>query len=164
MSETDDKKSYELTYFLSPDESEISARAEKIKKIISDIGGNIISGTPPQKRKIGQPIRKKTSGYLGILNFEIEPAAIDELKKNLKMERGILRYMMIRKKTADHSTISFLKKTKKTNIVTKVPAPQKDEISVQEKRTRPEEKPTAKESEKIQIEELNKKLEEILKE
>lgn len=162
MTETDNQKLYELTYFLSPElnESDILTCTGKIKKIIGEAGGNITAEVPIQKKQIGQPIKKFTFGYFGIFYFQIEPTGIEELKNNLKLEPKILRYMIIAKKPVSAAKEKPALKTAKKPKSAGAPAPTE----------KPAAAPTAKiekmesEKEKAQMEELDKKLEEILKE
>lgn len=162
MPETDDKKLYELAYFLSPEinESEILNYAETIRKFISESGGKIASEFPPQKKKIGQTIKKFTFGYFGTFNFQSEPAGIDGLKNNLKSEPKILRYMIISKKQITAAKEKPVFKAVKKPKIAETPT------STEKPVTAPAAKPEKMEpeKEKVQMEELNKKLEEILKE
>jgi ribosomal protein S6 len=166
MLETDNQKLYELAYFLSPElnESEILACAQTIKKFVLDAGGNITAEIPAQKKKIGQPIKNQAFGYFGLFFFQGNPDSIDELKKNLKLETKIIRHMIAVKKPAS------LKKKKKKESAGRFPFPI---FKTAEKHKReaaaavPPGEKTEKlepEKEKAQIEELNKKLEEILSE
>lgn len=165
--ETDNQKLYELNYFLSPElnESEISACAQTIKKFIAEAGGNITTEAPAQKKKIGQPIKKFAFGYFGIFYFQSEPDGIEKLKSNLKMEPKILRYMIVAKKPISTAEEKPLFKAIKKPKISVSPAPIETKLTekTSSSSTSELEKMEPK-KEKIKMEELDKKLEEILKE
>lgn len=131
-------KPYELTYLISTDASgeELKNLPEKIKSFIQEEEGAIKKTTEPSKTKLGYPIKEKWQGFLTVLNFSLNPEKIANLEKKLKAENQILRYMILNK-----------------DIPEKI---------LRSKRTRPELK--TKESEKVELKEIDKKIEEILKE
>ena len=131
-------KNYELTYLISTDASgeELKNLPEKIKSFIQEEEGAIKKTTEPSKTKLGYPIKEKEQGFLTVLNFSLNPEKIANLEKKLKAESQILRYMILNK-----------------DLPEKILRP---------KRTRPELK--TKESEKVELKEIDKKIEEILKE
>ena len=131
-------KNYELTYLISTDVSgeELKNLSEKIKSFIQEEEGTIKKTTEPSKTKLGYPIKEKGQGFLTILNFSLSPEKIANLEKKLKAENQILRYMILNKDLP--------------------------EKTLYPKRTRPELK--IKESEKVELKEIDKKIEEILKE
>jgi len=160
--ETDNQKLYELAYFLSPElnESDILFCAEKIKKFIGEAGGSITAEIPAQKKKIGQAIKKFTFGYFGIFYFQSEPTGMEELKNNLGLEPKILRYMIVAKKPASAAKEKPVFKAARKPKIAGTPAPaEKHAVPPAQKLEKME-----PEKEKVQMEELNKKLEEILKE
>lgn len=131
-------KNYELTYLISTDASgeELKNLPEKIKSFIQEEEGAIKKTTEPSKTKLGYPIKEKWQGFLTVLNFSLSPEKIANLEKKLKAENQILRYMILNK-----------------DLPEKI---------LRSKRTRPELK--TKESEKVELKEIDKKIEEILKE
>ncbi len=131
-------KNYELTYLISSDVSgeELKNLSEKIKSFVQKEEGAIKKTTEPSKKELGYEIKEKREAFLSILNFSLNPEKLENLEKKLKTENQILRYMILNK--------DLSKKT----------------LSV--KRTSPKLK--IKESEKVELKEIDKKIEEILKE
>lgn len=145
---------YELTYLLSPDLSEEEVRRwqEKIRTTIQEEGGIISETKNPLKRKLAYPIKdnlrsKKREGYLATLSFNLDsdrqksrPEKLENLEKKLRAENQILRYLISSKRRA--KIIAMAKKPfPKPKIPKKV------------------EKPKVK---KVELGEIEKKLEEIL--
>ena len=140
-------KSYELTYFLSSKltEEEFKNFSEKISSFIQENEGTLTNNHSVKeklvKRRLGSPIKKEGQAYLDVLNFYFDPQKIEHLKVKLNSENQILRYIIIAKKMQKKVKISkSLPQTFKTEEKTKVP------------------------SEKVDLKEIEKKLEEILDE
>ena len=131
-------KNYELTYLISSDVSgeELKNLSEKIKSFVQKEEGAIKKTTESSKTKLGYQIKEKGEAFLSILNFSFQPEKIADLEKKLKAENQILRYMILNKDLS--------------------------EKTLYPKRTRPELK--TKESKKVELKEIDKKIEEILKE
>lgn len=130
-------KLYELTYLISPDLSgeELKTFSQKIDDIIREEGGVLIEGKNPVKKELNYPIKKKKIAYLTVVNFHLDPTKLEILQKKLKAKSQILRYLLIAKKLAK-----------------KVPS-----VSI-----KPPKKIFKKPEEKVELGEIEKKLEEIL--
>jgi len=131
-------KNYELTYLISSGVSgeELKNLSEKIKSFIQEEEGAIKKTTEPSKIKLGYSIKEKGEAFLVTINFSFHPEKIANLEKKLKAEKQILRYMILNK-----------------DLPEKI---------LRSKRAGPELK--TKESEKVELKEIDKKIEEILKE
>lgn len=125
---------YELTYLISPKLTQREAEifSEKITSLIE--GGVLGEIKKPNKVKLSYPIKKAEEGYLASLNFYTEPERLNDLEKKLKSEPEILRYLILAKKMP-----------KKVEIFKEIPKIKKLE------------KPK-----KVELEDIEKKLEEIL--
>ncbi len=124
---------YELTYLISPDLSEKEAKVFS-EKIISLIQG--LGGE--LLGEVKTPVRKKMA-YLATLNFHLDPEKLGGLEKGLKSENQVLRYIILTK--PKHITRYVLGE--------KVPPSKLPKKIV---------KPEAK----VELKEIEKKLEEIL--
>ena len=137
---------YELTFLTKPEATEEEAKkiTENIKKFIEENKGKVDKILPP-KQEVFFPAGKKPTEnvLLCSLTFYFDPALIENLKKSLDSQELILRYIL------------FQRKAPKTETPT---SPQKTTI---EKKETPS--PTAK-PKKVELKELDKKIEEILKE
>ena len=131
-------KYYELTYLISPElsENELKETQEKIISLIKKGGGEIEKSNKPIKVKLKYPIKKQGEGFLGTLSFYCPPEKLKNLEEKLTKEGFILRYLILRKK--------LFKKLKVA------------EIKTEKKMIKP------KKEKKIKLEEIDKKLEEIL--
>jgi small subunit ribosomal protein S6 len=105
-------RNYELTFLLSPEieEKNLKEFQQKIKNLIEKIGGVLISSLSPIKRTLFYSIKKKTEAFLGVCEFQMEPKALEDLKKNLEKESEILRFLILVKKPS--KKVEVLKRPK----------------------------------------------------
>jgi small subunit ribosomal protein S6 len=140
---------YELTYIINPllGELDLNAAAEKVRSFVNGLGGQIKKEMVGEKRKLSYPIKKQTHGFYVTAEFEIEPEKLSELEKFLKTNGDILRHLVIN--LAERKIEKPAKRPfrPKPAVIPSVAAPLK-----------------AEKVEKVKIEELDKKLEELLKE
>ncbi len=138
-------KRYELTYLLSPDlsDEDIKNLSEKIKNFVQEEAGNIEKITEPSREKLGYPIKKKKEAFLITLNFSLNPEGLANLEKKLKSESQIFHYLILVKKRPE-------------GIATKEALPRRKKLSRVTKRIT--------EPKKAELEEIDKKIEEILNE
>lgn len=153
----DQSNYYQLTYLLSPlldKKGEIEIN-QKVKKAIEERQGQIKT-----ERIINinltYPIKKHKQSTCANLSFELPPQATKNLEEQLKTESNIIRYM-IQKKTILPPPAFVFQPTpsrfglKQTAITAEEESPSK-----------PLSAPAQPKKEKIKIEDLDKKLEEIL--
>ena len=136
-------KLYELTYLIKPeiDEKELEALSEKIKSLIIEKGGILGKETAAIKKKLGYQIKKKSLAYFKNLDFQLEPGKIKEIKKEIESEKNILRFIFLNK------VLPKIKPSTKAipEVGLKAPLAKKEE-----------------KAKKVELKEIEKKLEEIL--
>lgn len=139
-------KSYELSYLISPELSleELKAFQEKTTAFLQEQSGVLGDFCEPKKTRLGYPIKDKKEAYLVTFYFQMNPEKLAEFEKKLKLEEQILRYIILSKKVRKQK----LKIPQRKKLSPKTIAP-----------TLKKEKPKIK---KVKIQELEKKLEEIL--
>jgi len=131
-------KLYELTYLISPElsESELKSLNEKINSLIQKGTGVLNEVKLPIKKRLGQLIKKQREAFLINLSFYLEPDKLGSLEKELKSEKKILRYLILAR-----PKIKIAKVRKRpTKVIPKIPVKEK----------------------KVELKEIEKKLEEIL--
>ena len=131
-------KRYELTCLISSklSEEEVKGLSEKINSLIKEEGGVSSEMRNLIRRKLASPIKKEGQVYLLTLNFHFEPEKLESLEKKLKGLPEILRFLIEGKKVA-----------KVEILLEKIP---------------PKIKKPLPEVEKVELEDIEKKLEEIL--
>jgi small subunit ribosomal protein S6 len=143
---------YELAYIIPAKftEDDVPKINHKITRLILDSGGQIINEESWGKRKLAYPIKQNKFGYYQILKFALDPLVLQKIEHQLKLDSSILRYMTIKVKYR-----TTTEKEKKRAELKKV-----EEKKIEEKKI---EKPKVEKVKKISIEDLDEKLEEILK-
>ena len=68
--------------------------SQKIQDNVTAVGGKIGKSDFWGKRKFAYPIRHDTEGYYSIVQFELDPSGINELKTRLNLEEGLVRYII----------------------------------------------------------------------
>ena len=93
-------KNYELAYLISTEvsEEELKKVQEKINSLVQSLAGVLIETNSPIKKLLAYPIKKKSAAYLATLNFQLEPKKLANIEKELKSESKILRYLILTKK------------------------------------------------------------------
>lgn len=136
---------YELTYIINPGNGELDANAAAAKvrsfiveKLTSEIKKEFIG----EKKRLSYPIKKQASGTYVTLEFQAEPEKIDDLKRFLGLNTDILRHLI---------------------LVVDERMPAKRPVRVKPSFTAIPASETSAKGEKVKIEELDKKLEELLK-
>jgi ribosomal protein S6 len=140
-------KIYELTYLIPLDLTEEETRdlQERVCSFISEKEGVLERVEDAAKIRAGSPVKGQEMVLMANASFHFEPANLDELTKKLKSEKQILRYLI------------NIRKTHKIEVPRKMPRIMTDTQEAEEKTTKITEKPK-----KVEIKEIEKKLEEIL--
>jgi ribosomal protein S6 len=171
----EDAKQYQMTCLFptSLNQEQLDEAIQKIKQLIIAQGGSFSQEENPsaQLEKIAYPINKHQEAFYVALNFSLPTQAMGTLTQQLNLENILIRYLITSqaqpKTKVDKETIDYNKMIEKVEPLSaqKESTPklsQKDEEPASEiKETPATEKPIEK-KEKVKIEELDKKLEEIL--
>jgi small subunit ribosomal protein S6 len=143
-------KHYELLYTIpgSYTEEEADSIGKKINEIVKKYGGEITSTDNLGSKKLAYPIAKAQVGTYLVIEFNAEPAKIKELDGELKLTPEVMRFGIAVKRI----------KTK-----AEVDAEKAREVRMAEKAEEAEKAKTAPApAPKVSLEELDKKLGEIL--
>lgn len=141
MTEQTDKKQYEMSFLLQ-EEGGLST----VTKFVKDLGGEIEVGGPVAKITLSYPIKKEKSAFFGFLHFSMNPSGISQLTHEMETKPEILRHLII--------TPPF----KKMETRPKMETPRAPERVPMERKPEP-----ARAPETLTNEDLEKKIEEILK-
>lgn len=142
-------KTYELTYIISSEISseEAGVKAKEFCSFVESKEGTMLRSENPVAKTLSYPIKKFGSGYFVVLEFKIEPEKLSDLREKLEKDDEILRHVIIIKHPA-RIRKERRGARKPINIVTTTEATEKLD----------EKKPDRK----IELEDIEKKLDEIL--
>jgi len=136
-------KNYELTYIVSPElsEEELKELESKITSLIRVENGVLSEVRPPVIKSLSYPIKKKRSAYLISLGFQLAPEKLENLERKLKQEAQIIRYLLLIKPVSGiREVMAPIRKPRLRAALPKVKKPET----------------------KVELKEIEKKLEEIL--
>ncbi len=144
-------KLYELTYLASPDLSkeELKELSQDINSFIAQENGTLDQEIEPVGKRLSYPIKRKTEAFLVTFNFRLDTKNLEKLEKKLKEKNQILRYIILIRR--------LIKKT-----VKRVPRKSLEKTLSEEEIFKTNIK--SSETQKVELKEIDKKIEEILNE
>ena len=152
---------YELTYIIPGNlsEDEHPKVQEKVNSLLKQVEAQITSTEDLGKKKLAYPIKHLRHGFYKTLTFYLEPTKLKEIENELKLEANILRFLVIRSHEKTEAEIAAEEKAKTSRV--------KDKIAEKTKEAKAEEKVKKEvktEKKKVSLEDLDKKLDELLEE
>jgi ribosomal protein S6 len=138
-------KLYELTYLMPFDlpEKETKTLHERISSYVIENQGTFDKVDDLVKKRLGEPIKNQTMALMLSMRFYMNQEKIGDLEKKVKNEKQILHHMILNKKPK--KAIEAHKRIRQTLS---------DNIEGESK--------TIEKPKKVEIKEIEKKLEEIL--
>ncbi len=153
----EDVRLYELSFWLSPETIDVDTQAfvDEMVTRITSADGSISHKGRVEQRRLSHPVRHHTTGYFGYFRFTATPEAARGLIESLRHEKKVLRSILVQltpKEALAHDlgTTPYRKRhaaplsPESATAGTGVP------------------QPGAPTEDKVKIEELEEKLEEIL--
>lgn len=164
-------KIYELAYIISSEitSEEAGAKAKEIESAIQREEGTILKQSNPVARMLSYPIKGFSSGFFGVIEFQLESEKMAVLKEILEKDGKIIRHMLIIKKAAELKKERRTRGASKTKPIVgfgteqKTAVDEKDIIastSDEVPGATPADKPESKG--KVELKDIEQKLEELL--
>ncbi len=152
-----DIPNYELLYLVSNKytEDELKPIIKNVDKAISEKGGKISSTEEWGKKRLAYPIKQFSHGYYVLVKFASEGEKVSEISRALRMMREVFRHQIVVIKIKSEEEVEKEKEISK-KIAAKQAKVEKEKVS-----TEKEEK-KEKSKEKVDLEDLDKKLDNIL--
>jgi small subunit ribosomal protein S6 len=90
---------YEILLMLDADldEARHNEIISRTRDLVEQGGGTWVGHDPWGRRKLAYEIDKKTDGVYHLLQFDAEPATLDELTRILKITDGVMRHLATRR-------------------------------------------------------------------
>jgi ribosomal protein S6 len=150
-------RNYELTLIFSGDlkAEQLTLALEEIISLVQGKGGILLNQEIRGKRALLSPIKNHKEGNLAALKFTTDASTIEEVKKHLKENQNILRFLCL---------VSVSRKVKAKTPHLFEPEPQSRRLAPQigSLPAMPKER-TGEETRSIDLGDIDKKLEEIFK-
>ena len=88
-------KLYEISYVLKIDSDEgLTGTLEQIRKYIEEKSGRSLEESRLSKRRLAYPVGKNYEGVFGSMKFFLKPEDLSELESRLKRDQKFIRYMI----------------------------------------------------------------------
>lgn len=89
---------YEIMFIVKADiaEEEVANVVKSFEKVLTDMGGTIISSKDLGQKKLAYEIDKQVRGYYHLLNVECESKAVKEFDRKALIDERILRHLIIK--------------------------------------------------------------------
>jgi len=152
MEKDEAKNHYELLYIVSGKftEDEVKPIHEKTKKLIEKKGGAITYSEEWGKKRLAYPIKHQPYGYYLLYEYDSPGEKLREINDALKITSEIIRFQIVKK-----SIVTEIEKAKKAADVTR-------KIKQEIKETKEMERPKQTKTKKVDLKDLDEKLDKIL--
>lgn len=157
---------YELMYVVPAifSDDETAAIIKKIGSLLVENGGVVIKEEDLGKKRLAYKIGHHTAGRYVLVDFKMQPGALKNVEEKLRLSDEIIRHMIIKAQVKTDDDLAR-EKTAAERIEAKEKAKIMKEIKIEEEKqeeVKEEIKEEAKETKKVSLEDLDKKLDEIL--
>lgn len=148
-----DVKTYEIAYLINPDipEDEVFGEAGKVTGFIQDAHGLVGRIEEPKRHKLAYPIAKFRDAYFGWTTFTVARARVADIERKVGQEKRIVRFLIVEE--VKRPIREFRPRSEGERR--RPSAPRLEAV-------KPFVPALPKEEDKTKIEELDKRLEEIL--
>jgi len=101
---------YEVVYIFDAvlDETAINQKLEGYHKLVTVKEGEVTAVDHWGARQLAYPIEKKKTGYYVVAQFNGDPTALPEFERALKLDEGLLRYLVVLNEGEPTSGMSIL--------------------------------------------------------
>ncbi len=88
---------YEIMFIVKTtvEEAEVKKSSEALKKVITDLKGEILEFKELGQKELAYPMNKEISGYYYLLVCNANPDAINEFERIAKIDENIIRHLII---------------------------------------------------------------------
>lgn len=92
------KNQYETVFILTPvlSDQQMTETVEKFKKLLTDQGAEILNEENWGMKKMAYPIKKKSTGFYSLLEFNAEPETIEKLEIAYRRDERVIRFLTVK--------------------------------------------------------------------
>ena len=96
-------RDYELMIVFDPNLEEAATEAVtgRVSTLVTQRGGNVASTEAWGRRRLAYPIGRHRDGTYVLMRFQVDPAAVIDVERMLKLSEAVIRHLAIRAETAE---------------------------------------------------------------
>ncbi len=100
---------YETVFIMTPvlSEAQMKEAVEKFTTILTDAGSEIVNSENWGLKKLAYPIKKKSTGFYHLIQFQADPETIDKLELQYRRDERIIRFLTFK---LDKHAIAYAEK------------------------------------------------------
>ncbi len=100
---------YETVFIMTPVLSEVQMKeaVEKFTTILTEAGSEIVNSENWGLKKLAYPIKKKSTGFYHLIQFQASPETIDKLELQYRRDERIIRFLTFK---LDKHAIAYAEK------------------------------------------------------
>ena len=89
---------YEMMFIVKAtmENESVKATAESIKKLVTDLKGNVVEYKELGEKKLAYPINKELNGYYFLMQFEANKEVEAELNRKARLDENVLRHLIVK--------------------------------------------------------------------
>lgn len=94
-------RNYELVLVIDPEvgKEDLQKLTQTIEELLTKVGGKLVKATGWGSKELIYPIQKKATGQFLLWEISLEADKVIDLEKKLKLEKKLLRYLLIKQET-----------------------------------------------------------------
>ena len=94
-------RDYEMMVVLSPtlDEAGLEASQERLKTLITNRGGEVVSVEPWGRRRLAYQLKGFREGFYAVIRFKLRPEETDPLDRSLRLTESLIRHLVVQLET-----------------------------------------------------------------
>ncbi len=154
---------YEMLYIVPVkySEEEVQKTRQEVQEFVNKRQGAITKEDALGPIRLTYPIKQVHQGYYFLVEFDLEPASLGELERDLRLTPQILRSMIVKKTPgSEQGLVAALEREKKKKKKDEEEASEKEKASKEQAAEKTV--AAAKEAKKVSMEEIDEKLDKIL--
>lgn len=147
------KQNYELDYLLPSrtGEEDLAEKNRQITDLIQSENGQVVETTSPRRLVLAYPIKKENSAFFQTVSFWLEGPSAKELEKTLQKDKNVLRFLLVKRPAGGYTAKPRPRRPARLSETAGFP------------KTPARGAEGEKASPKVELQEIEKKLEEIFK-
>ncbi|MFQ6015387.1 MAG: 30S ribosomal protein S6 [Anaerolineae bacterium] len=93
-----EERAYELVFIINGgiEEENVPAVVERISQQINDLGGEVVQVDSWGRRRLAYPIRRIKEGYYTVMQLQMPPGIMPNIKNSLQLTEEVIRHLLVR--------------------------------------------------------------------